>query len=162
MSEDYDANELFQQVKDALTEIGWDFGESAKALSVRTGSYETNGFHSCFLRVDEDCPIISVQSRMQCRVPEEKRAAMMEFVNRANCNIWIGHFEVELTYGEVRYRTVMNIADGVLTTAMLGTMIYANVCTVDRYLPGAMGVLWNDLEPEDALGMCEIVDDEAA
>jgi len=162
MSEDYDANALFRQVKQALEEMGWSFGESAEGLSVRTGSSEANGFHSCFLRVDEDCPIISVRTSIQCRVPEEKRAAMMEFANRANCNVWIGHFEVDLTYGELRYRTVLNVADGVLTTGMLGVMVYANVGTVDRYLPGAMGVLWNDLEPEDALGLCENVEGEAA
>ena len=162
MPENYDANDLFQQVKHALDEMGWSFGESAEGLCLRTGSSEANGFHTCFLRVDKEFPIISIQSRFQCRVPEEKRAVMLEFANRANCNVWLGHFEVDLSDGEVRFRTVVNLADGVLTTGMLGAMLYANVYTVDRYLTGAMGILWNDLDPEDAIGFCGDAEEEAA
>lgn len=155
MSDDYDMNDLLQRVKHALEEMSWGFSESPDGPFLRMNWSGTNGFHSCFLQVDDERPVISFYSQAQCRVPEEKRLAMAEFLNRANCKIWVGHFEVDFADGEVRYRTVLNIADGVLTTRMLAALMYPTVHTSDDYLPGIMGVVWNDLSAEDAIGLCD-------
>jgi hypothetical protein len=155
MSDDYNPHVLFQHVKDALTEMSWRFGESAEGLNLCAGWSGANGYLPCFVQVDDERPIITFVSRVQCPAPEEKRPAMAEFVNRANCRVWVGHFEIDFADGEIVYRSVMNLADGALTIGMLAALVYGNVYTMDRYLPGIMGMLWNDLTAEDAVGLCE-------
>ena len=57
--------------------------------------------------------------------------------------------------GSVRYRTSLDVADGVLTTPMLAALMYGNFETFDRYLPGMMSLIWNDVAAEDAIGFCK-------
>ncbi len=155
MSEDYNTNDLLERVKDGLKEMDLTFAEEPDRPYLRTASCAANGFHSCRLQLHPDFPLISFSSHVQCRVPTEKRPAMAEFLNRANCGLWFGNFELVFADGEVRYRTALSLADGVLTTDMLADLVYANVQTLDRYLPGIMSILWNDVSAEDAIGLCE-------
>jgi hypothetical protein len=103
-------------------------------------------------------PIICVYTQVQCRVPEEKRPEMADFLNHVNSNNWYGNFEMDMDDGGVRYRTSLNLADGVPTTHMLGTLLYGNFNNVNRYLPGIMSLIWNDVVAEDAIGFCEDLD----
>ena len=69
--------------------------------------------------------------------------------------LWLGNFELDFRDGEIRYKTSLHIGDGLLTVDMLSALLGANVATMDRYMPGIMSVLWNDVSPEDAIGLCE-------
>jgi hypothetical protein len=77
------------------------------------------------------------------------------FVTRANYGLWTGNFELNLRGGEIRYKTNLHLADGELTTEMLTALLRVNADTLDRYLPGIMSVLWNDVSAEDAIGLTE-------
>ena len=61
---------------------------------------------------------------VQCRVPEEKRPTMSEFLTRANYGLRLGDLEMDFRDGEVRYKASLDIADGgELTTEMLDVLI---------------------------------------
>ena len=155
MPEDYNVNDLLQRVKDGLNEMHWTFAEKPDRPYLRMASGGTNGSHSCLLHVRSDFPMIAFYSYVQCLVPEEKRPAMAEFLNRVNYGLWLGNLELDFADGEVRYKTTLSLADGVLTTGMLADLVYANVQTLDRYLTGIMSMLWNNVSAEDAIGLCE-------
>ena len=109
-----------------------------------------------------DYPIIGVYTQLQCRVPEEKRLEMADFLNRANMSGWDGTFGMDADSGSVRYRTSLNLADGVLTTHMLAALLYGNANAINSFLPALMSVIWNDVSPEDAIGFRQDADEEAA
>ena len=92
---------------------------------------------------------------VQCRVPDEKRQALVEFVTRANQGLWVGNFELDYRDGTIRYKTNLQSADGELTTEMLDALLRCNGNTLDKYLPGVMSILWNDVSAEDAIGLIE-------
>jgi hypothetical protein len=69
--------------------------------------------------------------------------------------LWLGNFELDFQDGEVRYKTSLDLADVELTTGLLAALLRSNISTVDRYLPGLMSVLWNDVPPQDAVGLIE-------
>jgi len=151
----YDAQALLARVKEGLREMEWRFGEDAERLRLAMGYGGKHGILYCNLQVHADQPLLLFYTYVQCRVPEEKRLALAEFVTRANCGLWLGNFELDFRDGEIRYKTSLDVADGELTGQMLASLIHRNCGTVDRYLPGIMSVLWNDVSPEDAIGLAE-------
>jgi hypothetical protein len=155
MDRQYDPQALMARVKEVLAEMQWRFGEDAERLTLSMAYGGKHGILYCILQVHAEQSLILFYAHVQCRVPEEKRLAMAEFVTRANCGLWLGNFELDFRDGEIRYKTSLDVADGELTGAMLASLIHRNCGTVDRYLPGIMSVLWNDVSPEDAIGLAE-------
>jgi hypothetical protein len=155
MSEQYNPQDILERLKNLLPEMGWRFAEDPAHATLLMCSGGKNGSYFCVLHVFPEHPLIHFSSYVQCRVPEEKRATMAEFLTRANAGLWLGNFELDFSDGEIRYKTSLHIGDGLLTTDMVSALVGANVGTADRYLPGIMSVLWNDVSPEDAIGLCE-------
>jgi hypothetical protein len=162
MPEGYDADELFHRVKDALEEMDQDFAVESDGRCLRMMVNERNGYFPCLLVVWPDDPHVAVYTQLQCRVPEEKRLEMADFLNRANMSGWDGTFAMDADSGNVRYRTSLNLADGVLTTHMLAALLYGNANAINSFLPALMSVIWNDVSPEDAIGFRQDADEEAA
>jgi hypothetical protein len=42
-----------------------------------------------------------------------------------------------------------------LTPALVKNLVYANLSTMDRYLPGIMGVVYANLSPQQAIAQVE-------
>lgn len=131
------------------------FGEDAERLMLSMGYGGKNGVYYCLLQVHNQYRALAFYVHVQCRVPEKKRQAVAEFLTRANYGLWLGNFELDFRDGEVRYKTSLDLADVELTTELLAALLRSNVSTVDRYLPGLMSVLWNDVPPQDAVGLIE-------
>jgi hypothetical protein len=84
-------------------------------------------------------------------VPEAKRPAMAEFLTRANYGLVLGNFEMDYADGEVRFKTSIDVEGSVLSAELVKPVIYANVLTMDRYLPGVLAVIQTDTPPSEAL-----------
>lgn len=65
------------------------------------------------------------------------------------------NFAMNYDDGEVRYRTSVDIEGGSLVTAMVKTPVYANVPTVDRYLPGLMTSVYGGVLAAEAIARVE-------
>jgi hypothetical protein len=94
-------------------------------------------------------------------VPEEQRAAVAEFCNRANFGLAIGNFELDHDGGEVRFRTSIDAEGTAATPELVRNAVVANVLTMDRYVPGLLAVL-DGTEPADAIADCEDAADDNA
>jgi hypothetical protein len=155
MTEQYNPQDILERIKSLLPEMGWRFAEDpAQPILLMCGGGK-HGSYFCVLHVLPEHPLIHFASYVQCRVPEEKRAAIAEFLTRANAGLWLGNFELDFSDGEIRYKTSLHIGDGLLTADMLSAVLGANLGTIDRFLPGIMSVFWNDVSPEDAMGLCQ-------
>ena len=87
-------------------------------------------------------------------VPDDQRAAVAEFCNRANFGLAIGNFELDHDGGEVRFRTSIDAEGTEPTAALVKNAVVANVLTMDRYVAGLLAVL-NGTAPADAVEDCE-------
>lgn len=102
---------------------------------------------------EEDVRAVFV-SAFPAMVPDDARAAVGEFCNRANFGLAIGNFELDVDGGEVRFRTSIDAEGTTPTPELVRNAVVANVLTMDRYVPGLLAVL-QGVDPADAVEDCE-------
>jgi hypothetical protein len=123
--------------------------EGKPALS--TGFKGDNGLWACYAQAREKQEQFVFYSICSVSAPENKRLAMAEFLTRANYDLPIGNFELSFSDGKIRYKTSIDVEGDRLSTALIKNMIYANVLTMDRYLPGIISVIYGDVSPAQAI-----------
>jgi len=133
----------------------WPFTQLEGKPILRTGFSGRNGQWNCFAQAREDQYRFIFYSVCPSNVPEPRRQAMAEFLTRANYGLIIGNFELDYSDGEVRYKTSIDVEGDELTSALIKQMVYANVMTFDKYLPGIMKVMYTDVDPTSAVNEIE-------
>jgi hypothetical protein len=142
---------MFDTVLDFLTADGWPFTASPDRPVVRTGYKGDHGNWTCYGHVDETNGYFIFYSVCPVNVPPENRLTMAEFLARANYGLPVGNFELDFSDGEIRYKTSLDAEDERLSEVLVRNLIYANVFTADRYLPGIMRVIYNAATPQEAI-----------
>jgi hypothetical protein len=89
------------------------------------------------------------------KVPDDKRLAMAEFITRANYGLLVGNFEMDFSDGEVRYKTGFDVEKTELTNDLIRPAVYANVASMDKYLPGLIRVIYAEATPTEAIDQIE-------
>lgn len=95
------------------------------------------------------------------RTPEERRLAVMEFVTRANYGLRIGAFELDLSDGEVRFRSAVDFEGGDLSESLIRNTIAPAVHTMNLYMGGLMSVMFGGTEATEAIEAIEGDQEEA-
>ena len=134
-----------------LQEDGWPLQQLEGQTIVQVSFQGDNGHWTCFAIAREEQAQFVFYSVCAARAPEARRLAMAEFLTRANYGLIIGNFELDWADGEIRYKTSLDVEGDRLTPALVKQMAYANVVTMDRYLPGIMRVIYGDVAPDQAL-----------
>lgn len=141
---------ILEALKSFLTENEISFGQ-------RKGG---DGFTFTILGENGQWPCLAVRmgderfgfySFSPVKTPEAKRAAMAEYLTRANTGLWTGSFEMDFDDGEVRFRTSGAAPAGKLPFELIEPIFYANVSIMDRYLPGILALIYSDTSPEQLI-----------
>ncbi len=143
--------ELFDVVVQFFTEDDWPFEIVEGRTMLRTAFQGENGRFRCFAQTREEQYQFVFYSGLYNNTPEDKRAAMAEFLTRANYGMVIGNFELDFSDGEVRYKTSIDVEGDRLTTALVKQMVYASVARMDSYVPGIMAVMYGAKTPLEAI-----------
>ncbi len=80
-------------------------------------------------------------------VPEEKRRAAAEYLCRANYGLRIGNFEIDMSDGEVRYKTSIDVEGADLCVTMVKNLLNVGAAMMMRYYPGLLKLVYGDAEP---------------
>lgn len=88
-------------------------------------------------------------------VPDHRRHAAAEYLTRANYGMLVGNFEMDFNDGEVRYKTLIDVEGGSLQAKQVKTLLYLNVLTFDKYLPGLQAVVAEAQTPANAVKAVE-------
>ena len=70
----------------------------------------------------------------------------------------LGNFELNFDTGEIRYKTSMSVKGNQLTSETLKQLVYPNVLTMDRYLPGIISVISGEMSSAKAIRHIEQID----
>ena len=62
---------------------------------------------------------------------------------------------MDFSDGEVRYKTSIDVEGGGLASLMVKSLIYANVPTMNKCLPGIMSVIYAGIDPAEAIAKVE-------
>ena len=88
-------------------------------------------------------------------IPDHRRHAAAEYLTRANYGMLVGNFEMDFNDGEVRYKTLIDVEGGSLQAKQVKTLLYLNVLTFDKYLPGLQAVVAEAQTPATAVKAVE-------
>ncbi|MBC7261328.1 MAG: YbjN domain-containing protein [Chloroflexi bacterium] len=146
---------IFDAMVQFFEEDGWRFQQLEGKPIIRMLFSGENGTWMCYAQAREEHQRFLFYSVMESKVPLEKRLAVAEYLTRANYGLILGNFELDLSDGEVRYKTSIDVEGGQLTSQMIRNMVYANLMMMDKYLPGIMKVVYGDIAPADAIAQIE-------
>ena len=105
-----------------------------------------------FARVRETQFLVLIYTILPVRAPESKFPEMLELLTRANWGLPLGNFEMDLSDGEVRFKTSVDV-EGVPLNQPAGApaaemaitnILMANKVAMDRYLPAILGLIYGD------------------
>ncbi|MFN8507987.1 MAG: YbjN domain-containing protein [Dehalococcoidia bacterium] len=134
------------------------FGDSPHVVTQFTGrpilrfSHEgSNGRWVCIAHCREADDRFLFYSIGLAATPVERRAALAEFITRANFGLLVGNFEMDMDDGEIRYKTSIDVEGDRLSTALLQQLVRVNLEMMDKYLPGLYAVANEGMEPLAAI-----------
>jgi hypothetical protein len=114
-----------------------------------------NGRWSCYARTEEAKEIALFYSYCPVKAPQELRAAIAEYISRANYGLLIGNFELDYADGEIRFKTSVDVEGDELSVPLVKRLVYDNVGTLDRYLPGILEIIYGKADPRAAIDQIE-------
>ena len=146
---------VFDSVVAFLQEDDWRYEEIPGELAIRFSFSGKSARYECFGQANEDHEIFVFYSIVPIRVAEEQRQIVAELLARINYGLNIGNFELDMTDGEIRYKTSIDVEGGELTRRMVETLIAVNISTTDRYFAAFTDVLYAGVAPLEAVGRVE-------
>lgn len=133
----------------------WQFSVTQNPLILRMTCQGENGQWRCYAKVKETQQQFVFYSVCPIKTAPGKLTSIAEFITRANYGAIIGNFELDFDDGEIRYKTSIDDPEHVLTINAISSLVYKNILMMDRYLPGILAVLEQDLEPLKAITAIE-------
>lgn len=146
---------LFEGLTNFFAENEWLATRLGEEPVLQLAFQGNNGRWLCFAQAREDMRQVVFYSVAPVQIPDDKRAAVAEFITRANYGLILGNFEMDFEDGELRYKTSLDIEGADLAPALLQPITFVNVSTMDRYLPGVMSVVYGGQAPAAAITQIE-------
>jgi len=108
-------------------------------------------------RITHGGEYIQVTSYYPFYVREETlRPSVAELITRANYNMPLGKFEMDMKDGEVRFHITQIIGDQALSPSVIEKLFMTSFFTIDRYFPAFMQHIHAGYTPEDAIFHVEL------
>lgn len=149
------ALDMITVVLEWLREHGFEWEETDDEEVVHTTVTGDNGTWSCYILCREAAGRCIVYARPPWETPEPQRPAMAELLTRINYGLPLGNFEMDLSDGEVRFKTSIDVTGDRLSMALFEAMFETNAAATDIYLPALEAVRDGRMSPADAIGMVE-------
>ena len=149
---------LLKTVESFLRDDGWDFAPIDSRTVLKTGYQGEHGSWTCYAQTREDDQQFLFYAICPIKAPDKKRAAVAEFITRANYGMVIGNFEMDYEDGEVRFKCSIDLEGSDLTEPLVRSAVYWAVMMMDKYLPGLLKVIGGTTAPADAIDDIEAED----
>jgi hypothetical protein len=108
-------------------------------------------YHVAFTWI-EDVEALHVACAFDLKVPERRRAEVLQLVSRINEQMWVGHFDLWSSENVVMFRHSLLLAGGAEAThAQCETMLRASVEACERYFQAFQFVIWAGKTAREAL-----------
>lgn len=146
---------LLAKVMAFLAEDEWKYEQVQGTTILRMAFKGDNGQWTVIVQSKEVQGQVLFYSISAQSVENGRREAVAEYLHRANYGRPLGNFEMDFDDGEVRFKTSIDVEGAELTPTQIRNLIYVNVVTFDRYLPGLNSVIAGELEPAAAIEKVE-------
>ena len=149
--------QLLETIKQFFKEENWSFVESEVDTGLILKSGGKSGQWNCYARVNEEEGQFIFYSYAPVSVPESNYTSVTEYITRANFGLIIGDFELNFITGTIQYKTSIDMKgeESKLSSTLIRHLVYTNVVTMDKYLPGFNLILESKATPEQAITYIE-------
>lgn len=142
-------SKILPLVKQFFAFMGWHAQPYMNQENILHFTYEgDNARWTCFTQIDEKFEQLVFYSLLPYHVPEVNRLATMEFITRVNYGMRIGNFEMDLSDGEVRFKTAIGVSNDRMSEGLIRTMVFTNLRIMDKYVTGINEVVQQAVSPE--------------
>ncbi len=147
-----DMNNLTALVQDLLSEHGYQCiqektGEDILHSRIRLES----GRIGFVIETDEDPREITIFLYLPNKIPEANRLQVMEYLTRVNWHVPMGHFEMDLDDGGVRFVVSQLVNDGQLPEEPTLILMRNALDRVETFFPGILRIVHGQLHAVAAL-----------
>jgi hypothetical protein len=127
-----DKSSLIDVIERFLIEHEWSYERLDESL-LRLAVQGEQGDWVTLVQTNEEDQRCIVYSVYPALVPESRREAMAAILTQENYEIPVGNFEMDLTDGEVRFRTSIEVVQGQMTSEWFERMFAVNISMTDGY-----------------------------
>lgn len=106
-----------------------------------------NGEWECFAELRRPPGQVMFYSVQPELVPDDDLARMSELITWVNESLLVGNFELDLSLGQVRFKTSILLGPEPLTEGLLRQLVELNVASMDRCRPALLTVLETTEKP---------------
>ncbi|CAB9522269.1 Pfam:DUF1790 [Seminavis robusta] len=154
-----DEGPMLRTTKAGLDELGLKYelqepGENARSRTIVFGMNCKVGLSRVVIATEEADKKFHFYIKAPASVPEDKRTQAALFITWVNYGLSIGNFEMDLSDGEVRFKSSNHLLGSELSTEMVGHTVALCVKMIDQFFPGLMGVVYGGKDPKDAHDEC--------
>ena len=129
---------------------GWHFAVREADRIVDCTVTARNANFRCLAVVDESDEVFQFFCQIPLIVPPEKRSAAAELCCRISYKLKVGHFELDVKDGELRYHAGVPYPKGQLADEVIHRTIAMSLITADVHLKAFMALICTNCSPEAA------------
>ncbi len=146
---------LLESARNYLQENEWNFEILTDHSTIALGFEGVNGEWHCMIQTRELEEQMIFYSSLSENIPPNRIDTMMRFITMVNYRLVVGNFELDVTDGELNYKTSLDLEGVDLNHEMIRNIIHTNLATFDRHLPGIKIILDGGLTEQamDAIEM---------
>ena len=134
----------------------WNFSVTRNPAILRVACEGESGQWYCYAQIDEAEQRFAFYSVCPYQASPAQLAKMAEYTSRANYGMTIGNFELDFADGEIRYKTSIDFQDNQPTLGSISQLVYTNILMMERYLPGILSIVKQDVEADAAIQAVEV------
>ena len=142
----------FQALCAAIADLGLDFHPHPTGNFVVAGVRMTSVSPVFAFSVSEHDPVLKLKVILPLVVPEERRAAVGEFLHALNCRMEFGCFRIDPDDGELQFGITHDFGEAAgFPGDTLKRMTLIAQTTVDGFFPAIAKVIYAGMNPVQAL-----------
>ncbi len=132
---------IFQTIAKFMDEAGQNYECAPEGGVIVAQMRGEQGTWHTYIQItdDDEARRIVIHAQLPARIPEINRLKVEHLLTKINYDLILGNFELGLFDGEVLFKTVVDLADGVLTKAMFDGLYKLNCSVMNEYY----GEIWS-------------------
>ena len=147
---------LFDHVTSWFDRQGMNYDAHPERSYIASCVLRKDGRWGLVIEIDEQYRQIFFYSQLDMFSPEDRFQAVMEFMTRANHGMRQGHFELDLTDGEMCFKIGIQFSELAPSDMQVGSLINCVIGVTSQYFPGLMAVIYGGCKPKEAVESIEV------
>lgn len=135
---------LLKVIDAALVRRGWPHEQMPERDVITFPFQGDDELWAVYAEAREEDGRVIVYSVVPFNIPLQRRAAVAEFLTRANYGLQIGNFELDLDDGEVRCKTSVDVKGVKVAPELVDRLIVMNLQATNRYVGGIAALVGDD------------------